>query len=335
MMSKIGILGTGSWATALGRVLHDNGHQVLLYGIDQNQIDDINMNHQNSQFFGDVVFEEGIKATNDLKETIKDAQYLLITIPTQFVKDTLKLVKPLLDKKITIINASKGFDLGTNMRMSDTIRSVLSEDEIEPVVSLIGPSHAEEVAIRMLTAVCSVSLNKECAKKVQRLFSNEYFRVYTMSDEIGAEYGVAMKNVIAVAAGVLSGLGYGDNSRAALITRGLSEMVRYGVKKGGKFETYLGLTGVGDLIVTCSSVHSRNFQAGLEIGKTNDAKTFMKNNKKTCEGIRTCRVIYENQKQYDDIEMPITEAIYQVLYEGKEPKEEIKKLMLRELKPEQ
>ncbi len=334
-MSKIGILGTGSWATALGRVLHDNGHQVLLYGIDQNQIDDINMNHQNSQFFGDVVFEEGIKATNDLKETIKDAQYLLITIPTQFVKDTLKLVKPLLDKKITIINASKGFDLGTNMRMSDTIRSVLSEDEIEPVVSLIGPSHAEEVAIRMLTAVCSVSLNKECAKKVQRLFSNEYFRVYTMSDEIGAEYGVAMKNVIAVAAGVLSGLGYGDNSRAALITRGLSEMVRYGVKKGGKFETYLGLTGVGDLIVTCSSVHSRNFQAGLEIGKTNDAKTFMKNNKKTCEGIRTCRVIYENQKQYDDIEMPITEAIYQVLYEGKEPKEEIKKLMLRELKPEQ
>ncbi|RHM60629.1 MULTISPECIES: NAD(P)H-dependent glycerol-3-phosphate dehydrogenase [Coprobacillaceae] len=334
-MSKIGILGTGSWATALGRVLHDNGHQVLLYGIDQNQIDDINMNHQNSQFFGDVVFEEGIKATNDLKETIKDAQYLLITIPTQFVKDTLKLVKPLLDKKITIINASKGFDLGTNMRMSDTIRSVLSEDEIEPVVSLIGPSHAEEVAIRMLTAVCSVSLNKECAKKVQRLFSNEYFRVYTMSDEIGAEYGVAMKNVIAVAAGVLSGLGYGDNSRAALITRGLSEMVRYGVKKGGKFETYLGLTGVGDLIVTCSSVHSRNFQAGLEIGKTNDAKTFMKNNKKTCEGIRTCRVIYEDQKQYDDIEMPITEAIYQVLYEGKEPKEEIKKLMLRELKPEQ
>lgn len=334
-MSKIGILGTGSWATALARVLHDNGHQVLLYGIDQNQIDDINMNHQNSQFFGDVVFEEGIKATNDLKETIKDAQYLLITIPTQFVKDTLKLVKPLLDKKITIINASKGFDLGTNMRMSDTIRSVLSEDEIEPVVSLIGPSHAEEVAIRMLTAVCSVSLNKECATKVQRLFSNEYFRVYTMSDEIGAEYGVAMKNVIAVAAGVLSGLGYGDNSRAALITRGLSEMVRYGVKKGGKFETYLGLTGVGDLIVTCSSVHSRNFQAGLEIGKTNDAKTFMKNNKKTCEGIRTCRVIYEDQKQYDDIEMPITEAIYQVLYEGKEPKEEIKKLMLRELKPEQ
>ena len=124
-MSKIGILGTGSWATALARVLHDNGHQVLLYGIDQNQIDDINMNHQNSQFFGDVVFEEGIKATNDLKETIKDAQYLLITIPTQFVKDTLKLVKPLLDKKITIINASKEFDLGTNMRTSDTIRSSL------------------------------------------------------------------------------------------------------------------------------------------------------------------------------------------------------------------
>ena len=162
------------------------------------------------------------------------------------------------------------------MRMSDTIRSVLDENLINPVVSLIGPSHAEEVVVRMLTTVCAVSLDDDTARDVQTLFSNDYFRVYRLNDEVGAEYGVAIKNVIAVAAGVLSGLGYGDNTKAALITRGLAEMVRYGTKKGGKLETYMGLTGVGDLIVTCSSVHSRNFQAGLEIGKTNDARAFMK-----------------------------------------------------------
>ena len=210
----------------------------------------------------------------------------------------------------------------------------LDESLINPVVSLIGPSHAEEVVIRMLTTVCAVSLDDEMARDVQMLFSNDYFRVYRLNDEVGAEYGVAIKNVIAVAAGVLSGLGYGDNTKAALITRGLAEMVRYGTKKGGRLETYMGLTGVGDLIVTCSSIHSRNFQAGLEIGKNNDARSFMKNNKKTCEGIRTCRVIYEDAKKYPDIELPIINAIYNVLYNNHEPKREIQQLMRRELKIE-
>lgn len=334
-MTKIAILGTGTWGTALGRVLVDNGHEILMYGISQSQVDDINLNHQNSEFFDELKLEESIRASTDLKEVIKDASYILITIPTQFVKETLEMVKPLLKKKVTIINASKGFDLGTNMRMSDTIRGVLDENLINPVVSLIGPSHAEEVVIRMLTTVCAVSLDEIVAKEVQHLFSNDYFRVYYMDDEVGAEYGVAIKNVIAVAAGALDGLGYGDNTKAALITRGLAEMVRYGMKKGGKLETYLGLTGVGDLIVTCSSPHSRNFQAGHEIGRTNDAQKFMLNNKKTCEGIRTCKVIHEDAKKYSDIEIPIINAIYAVLYQGKEPSEEINRLMQRELKAEQ
>ena len=265
-MSKIGVLGTGSWATALSRVLIDNQNEVIMYGIDQNQIDDINNNHQNKTFFKDVLLEKEIKATNNLEEALKD--------------------------------------------------------------------HAEEVVIRMLTTVCAVSLDEKMAEDVQMLFSNDYFRVYRLTDEVGAEYGVAIKNVIAVAAGVLSGIGYGDNTKAALITRGLAEMVRYGMKKGGKLETYMGLTGVGDLIVTCSSVHSRNFQAGVEIGKTNDAREFMKNNKKTCEGIRTCKVIYEDAKKYDDIELPIINAIYNVLYNNHEPKREIQQLMKRELKIE-
>ena len=333
-MAKVAVLGTGSWATALSRVLYDNGHTVMMYGVDALQIEDINLRHENTQFFKGIILEEGIQATLRLEEAMQDAKYLLITIPTQFVKETLEKVKPLLTEKITVVNASKGFDLGTNMRMSDTIRNVLDETLIDPVVSLIGPSHAEEVVIRMLTTVCAVSLDDAIAKKVQHLFSNDYFRVYRMDDEIGAEYGVAIKNVIAVAAGVISGLGYGDNTKAALITRGLAEMVRYGMKKGGQLETYMGLTGVGDLIVTCSSEHSRNFQAGLDIGRTNDAKTFMQNNTKTCEGIRTCIVIHEDAKKYQDIEIPIINAIYNVLYKGKIPADEIKKLMQRELKAE-
>ena len=175
-MSKIAVLGTGSWATALSRVLIDNQNQIIMYGIDQNQIDDININHQNNAFFKDIILENEIKATNNLEEALRDIDYLLITIPTQFVKETLQQVKPFIKKRVTVINAAKGFDLGTNMRMSDTVRSVLDENLINPVVSLIGPSHAEEVVIRMLTTICAVSLDEKVAHDVQKLFSNDYFR---------------------------------------------------------------------------------------------------------------------------------------------------------------
>ena len=185
----------------------------------------------------------------------------------------------------------------------------------------------------MLTTICAVSLRHEDAVVIQELFSNDYFRVYTGSDEIGSEVGVALKNAIAVASGVLSGLGYGDNTRAALMTRGLAEMIRFGTAMGGKPETFMGLTGIGDLIVTCSSRHSRNFQAGYEIGKANDAQAFWKYNKKTVEGVRTAKVVYELAQQMH-IDMPITSEIYKVLYENKDPKQSARDLMLRDLKPE-
>jgi len=334
-LSKIAILGTGSWATGLARVLNDNGQQVMLYGIDQGEIDDINIRHCNYKYFKDVHIEESIVACASLEDVIKDADYLLITIPTQFVRSTLEKVKPFLKQKITVINAAKGFDMNTNMRMSDTIRSVLSEDEINPVVSLIGPSHAEEVVERILTAICAVSLDEETAKDVQRLFSNHYLRVYTTTDEIGAEYGAAYKNVIAVASGIIAGLGYGDNSRAALITRGLHEMSLYGMVKGGQQETFYGLTGIGDLIVTCSSLHSRNFQAGFDIGESHRALDFMTHNTKTCEGVRTCKVIHEDVVQHDyGIETPIVSAVYRVLYENADPRDVVASLMTRNLKSE-
>lgn len=335
-MKKIAILGTGSWATGLARVLNDNGHQVMLYGIDQGEIDDINIRHCNYKYFKDVRLEDSIVACASLEETLKDASYILITIPTQYIRSTLEKVKPLLKQKVTIINASKGFDMNTNMRISDTVRHVFSHEEIDSVVSLIGPSHAEEVVERILTAVCSVSLDEAKAQEIQKLFSNHYFRVYTSTDEIGAEYGAAYKNVIAVASGIIAGLGYGDNTRAALITRGLHEMSLYGIVKGAQRETYFGLTGIGDLVVTCSSVHSRNFQAGYEIGHSRRAIDFMTHNTKTCEGIRTCKVIHDDVLSHDyGIEVPIVNAVYSVLYENADPKKVTESLMLRDLKSEQ
>ncbi len=332
---KIAILGTGTWGTTLAQILTDNGYEALLYGVDENEVQDINLNHQNSKYFKDIRLSDKIKATMDLKTAVDRASYILLAVPTAFMRDVLVKLRPLLTEKVTLINAAKGFDPLTGERISTLIREIIPETLRREVASLIGPGHAEEVIIRMLTTVCAVSRDAEVAREVQRLFSNEYFRVYTQDDEIGAEYGVAIKNIIALASGALAGLGYGDNTRAALMTRGLAEMTRYGVRKGGRPETYLGLTGIGDLIVTCSSLHSRNFQAGYAIGKDNDATRFMAENTMTVEGIRSCQVVYDDLKNYDDLEMPITAAVYAVLYEKKKPSEVITALMTRDLKREQ
>ena len=183
----------------------------------------------------------------------------------------------------------------------------------------------------MLTTICAVSFNEADAMTIQHLFSNNYFRVYRGNDELGSELGVAVKNAIALASGVLAGLGYGDNTKAALITRGLAEMIRFGTAMGGRQETFMGLTGIGDLVVTCTSVHSRNFQAGYQIGKADDAQVFWQNNTKTVEGVRTAKVLYELKEQHQ-IDMPIVDEIYKVLYEGKKPSVSARDLMLRELK---
>jgi glycerol-3-phosphate dehydrogenase (NAD(P)+) len=206
-------------------------------------------------------------------------------------------------------------------------------DKLRAVVSLIGPSHAEEVILRKLTVINAVSEDEEAAKIIQKLFSNDYFRVYRNTDVIGAEVGVAMKNVMAIASGILEGIGQGDNAKAALMTRGLAEMTRFGVRQGGREETFLGLDGVGDLIVTCTSRHSRNFMAGYQIGLDGGAEKFLKENKKTVEGILACKVVHEEALR-QGIELPITAQVYAVLYENKKPAEALAGLMNRELKAE-
>ena len=329
---KTVVIGSGSWGTGLGQVLCDNGREVIISGNCKEQIDDIEQNHRNAMFFEDVQLNPDLHATMDVN-VVKDADVVVLSVPTIAIESVCRQIDPLLKGKVIIVNTSKGFHPETNERMSQVIRRFISEEHLSSVVSLIGPSHAEEVVIRMLTTICAVSLRHEDAVVIQELFSNDYFRVYTGSDEIGSEVGVALKNAIAVASGVLSGLGYGDNTRAALMTRGLAEMIRFGTAMGGKPETFMGLTGIGDLIVTCSSRHSRNFQAGYEIGKANDAQAFWKYNKKTVEGVRTAKVVYELAQQMH-IDMPITSEIYKVLYENKDPKQSARDLMLRDLKPE-
>ncbi len=331
---RIGIAGTGTWATALAQVLTDNGHEVILYGREQNQVDDINLNHRNSFYFGDLInLSPSIVATNSIQDICRDSDLILLSVPTGAVSDVLIKILPHLSKKTLFVNTAKGFDPDTKERMSDVIRHRISKDKLAGVVSLLGPSHAEEVILRHLTLITAVSRNKKYAELVQKLFSNRYFRVYILKDEIGAEYATAMKNCIAIAAGIIDGLGLGDNAKAALITRGLNEMVKLGKHYNARLKTYLGLTGIGDLVVTCGSKHSRNYQAGFMIGSDDSSQRFHRENIKTVEGVRTAKVIHELASS-NGLSLPIVEAIYKVLFEDAKPSKVITELMSRPLKKE-
>lgn len=329
---KTAVLGTGSWGTALGQVLCDNGNDVVMWGVEPSQVKDINENHRNSAYYEDPL-NEALHADTDM-QCIKDADILLAAVPTMALEDVLTKAAAIVDHPVIVINVAKGFHPVTHERLSVVIRNIMPEDKLKAVVSLIGPSHAEEVVKRLLTVVNAVSEDEESAEAIQKLFSNDYFRVYRNTDVVGAEIGVALKNVMAIASGILEGMGQGVNARAALMTRGLAEMERYGVAFGAKPETFLGLDGVGDLIVTCTSTLSRNFTAGYQIGKEGSAENFFKTNKRTVEGIFACKVVYEEAKKHN-IDMPITNAVYGVLYEGKKPQDAIVALMKRDLKSEE
>jgi glycerol-3-phosphate dehydrogenase (NAD(P)+) len=334
MKTKITILGAGSWGTALALVLADNGNQVTMYSKDAKVCDEINHRHTNSKYFDDVfILPNSIVATNELANAMDDTQLIVLSVPSSSVRDMVKSLIPFLKTKTVIINTAKGFDPLTNNRLSETIRQLIPKKLLQGVVSLIGPSHAEEVINRQLTLVSAVSKYAPLAEKISELFSNEYFRVYVQTDEIGSEVGSALKNVIAIASGVVTGLKLGDNARAALVTRGLTELMRLGKVLGGKLKTHAGLTGLGDLIVTCYSKHSRNYQAGIIIGKDNSAESFLSSNQKTVEGVAFAKIAHQLAKKFR-LKLPIVEAVYSVLYEKKRPSELVKTLMNRPLKVE-
>jgi glycerol-3-phosphate dehydrogenase (NAD(P)+) len=330
---KIAIIGSGSWGTALAQVLADNQHEVIIWGRNLDELVDIQVHHMNEKYFPGVSINENIQASTEITPLL-DAEVFLLAIPSEAIEDVCNTLNENINHPIIVINVSKGFHPTTHQRLSVYIKEKVKPEILREVVSLIGPSHAEEVILRLPTIVNSVCENEEFSKIVQELFSNRYFRVYRNTDVIGAEIGVAVKNIIALASGMIQGLGYGDNARAALITRGLAEITRYGLALGAKPETFLGLTGVGDLIVTCTSVHSRNFQAGLMIGKNDSAKSFWENNTKTVEGVKAAKIIHEEAK-LKGIYMPITEEVYKVLYENNIPSISAVNLMQKELKSEE
>lgn len=331
-MQKIGVIGSGSWGTALAQVLVDNGHDVTVFGRNLDEVVDIQIHHMNERYFPGVSLHESIKASPDYKE-ILDSEVLLLAVPSSAIEAVCNEINESFNHPVIVINVAKGFHPVTHERLSTYIKRSIRPEILTDVVSLIGPSHAEEVVLRMPTSVNAICESEESAVLVQKLFSNHYFRVYRNDDVIGAEIGVAVKNVIAIASGMIAGMGYGDNARAALITRGLAEMTRYGLRMGARAETFLGLTGVGDLVVTCSSQHSRNFQAGYIIGKNDSSKEFWDNNQKTVEGVVAAKIVHEEAKA-QDIYMPITEEVYKILYEGAKPSESLLFLMQKELKAE-
>ena len=329
---KVGVVGSGSWGTALAQVLADNGVDVLIWGRNLDEVVDIEKYHLNEAYFPQVKLNPSIKASHNFSD-LKGQDIILLAVPTAAVESVSKSLNEILDKKTIIINVAKGFHPTSHQLLSDVIKQAIDPAKLAGVVSLIGPSHAEDVVLRKLTAINAVSEDQQLAYDIQHLFSNDYFRVYRTDDVIGAQIGVAIKNIIAVAAGIIAGLDLGDNARAALITRGLAEMTRFGVHFGGRPETFLGLCGVGDLVVTASSEHSRNFQAGLQIGRADSAENFLLNNNKTVEGVFAAKAVYEIATK-EDISMPITQEIYRVIYENKTPSIAISELMARDLKKE-
>lgn len=330
---KISFIGSGAWATALANVVSENGHETIIYGISNDEVNDINLNHCNSRYFKDVKINENIKATLNIKEAVSHSDVIVLATPSSQIRNVINEINPLIDSNPIILNVSKGFDSKTFRRLSEVIKELIDPNKTKGIVTLIGPSFANEVIVRYSTAICAVSSSLSLAEEIQTIFSNQYFRVYTNDDEVGAEVGAGLKNVIAIASGILEGLGYKDNSRAALITRGLAEICRYGMSLGANQKTFSGLTGIGDLFLTCSSHNSRNYSAGVEIGRLNSAEEFLKVNTKTVEGIYACKIIYESSIRLG-IDMPITRAVYEVLYNNKKPSDVLVELMNRKLKGE-
>ena len=333
MTKKVAILGAGSWGTALAMVLEENGHDVRIWSHKAKQADEINFKHTNKFYLPAVVLADSIKATHHIEEAIKDVDVIVFVVPTKAIREVAKKVVPFLTKPTVIVHASKGLEQESHKRISEILEEEIPESKRQAVVALSGPSHAEEVALKDLTTITAASTNEDASKVVQELFMNDYFRIYTNDDIIGVELGAALKNIIAVGAGALQGLGYGDNAKAALMTRGLAEISRLGVAFGADSITFLGLSGVGDLIVTCTSTHSRNWRAGHMLGKGNSLKEVLESMGMVVEGIATTKAAYE-LAQEKGIEMPITAAIYEVLYNGANVEDIIVSLMQREGKSE-
>ncbi|MCT6822009.1 MAG: NAD(P)H-dependent glycerol-3-phosphate dehydrogenase [Lactobacillus apis] len=336
-MTKIAVLGAGSWGTVLGSMLADKGNEIVLYGNNEQVNQEINEHHTNEHYMKDWSVNKTATATGDLNKALDGAEVILFVLPTQAIRIVAKQVGQILTetgRKPLIVTATKGIEPGTKKLISEILTEEIYPNDTDKIVAISGPSHAESVAQKDLTAISCASTSKENAEKVQEMFSNDYFRLYTNSDLVGVEVAGAVKNVIAIAAGILVGKHYGDDAKAALMTRGLAEITRLGVNYfGADPMTFSGLSGIGDLIVTCTSVNSRNWRCGKQLGEGKSLDYVLQNMGQVVEGATTVKAVHElcQEKQID---MPISEAIYRVLYENSNVDAEITKMMGRSPKQE-
>ena len=325
-MAKVGILGAGSWGTALSLMLYKNGHDVTVWSIDKREVEMLQNEREHKSKLPGVKLPEDMVFTNNLEEGMKEKDFLVLAVPSIFTRSTARSMKPYIKQGQIVVNVAKGIEEDTLMTLSEQIEEELPEAD---VAVLSGPSHAEEVG-RGLPTTCVVgSKSKATAEFLQEAFMNDFFRVYISPDILGIEIGGALKNVIALAAGIADGLGYGDNTKAALITRGIAEITRLGVKMGGKAESFSGLTGIGDLIVTCASMHSRNRRAGILIGQGKTMQEAMDEVQMVVEGVYSAKAGLALAKKYNE-SMPIIEQINQVLFEDKSPADAVYELMHRD-----
>lgn len=329
---KISVIGGGAWGTTLSQALSDNKHEVLIREINPVFVEKINEEHTHPFF--DVTIPSTISATLDLKEAVDFSDVIMICVPTKFIRSVLTEINSLINEPKLFINVSKGIEPETSYCVSQIVEEVIEPSKLKGYVNLSGPSHAEEMILRKLTALVSASKNEEHAKFVQDLFSNKrYLRVYTSNDVMGVETAGAIKNAIAIVSGICSGMGLGENARAFLISRGVLEIVKITEVLGGKTQTAYGLSGIGDLIVTASSNNSRNFQCGLKIGRGMNPVDAEQSISQTVEGIKTIKAAYQIGKKYD-LDLPIIENAYLIVTGELNPKEALDIILNRSLKKE-
>ena len=329
-MANVSVMGAGSWGTALALLLHSNGHKVTVWSINAEEVVMLSTEREHKSKLPGVKIPEDMEFTTDMEAAVKGRDFLVLAVPSPYTRSTARNMSPYVAEKQIIVDVAKGIEESTLMTLSQQIEEEIPQAD---VAVLSGPSHAEEVGRGLPTTVVIGAKSKKTAEYLQEMFMNEVFRVYTSPDILGMELGGSLKNVIALAAGIADGMGYGDNTKAALITRGIAEIARLGVAMGGAIETFTGLTGIGDLIVTCASVHSRNRKAGYLMGQGKSMQEAMDEVKMVVEGVYSTKAAVKLGEKYG-VSLPIINKVNEVLFEGKDPKEAVNELMLRDTKSE-
>ncbi len=333
MTESVGVIGAGAWGTALGLLLADKGIDVTLWMYEKDLAEETQRTRENRVYLPGFPLPPALTVTSDLEAAVRNRPFLVTVVPSHTVRAVSSQFAPFLSAGAVIINASKGIEIETLNPVADVLKDTLPQSFHNNLSFLSGPSFAKEVAKKMPTAVALASYDATVGKRAQKLMSSPYFRVYTNNDVIGVELGGSVKNVIAIAAGVLEGLGFGHNTMAALITRGLAEMARLGAAMGASPSTFSGLAGMGDLVLTCTGDLSRNRTLGVRLGKGERFEDIMKGLKTVAEGVKTAKATRELARRHS-VEMPVVEEVYRIIYEGKDPRQALRDLMSRELKEE-